>query len=169
MGQIIFLQSLGLKGRSKFLFHFSMSLFVFLLSDCTDPSPALHQHQLFSSLSQARRGVWLFGWMLLHPNPWGWEEGLCTPSQGSAEPFSRTWSTQSYTLHRASAVTTPSSSSSSLLLLLHQSCYAHPERLSSWELNILSSNLFSTTSVLLGLWLHIHRVPISIAGCQEQS
>lgn len=50
VGQIISLQSLGLKGRTKLLFHFSMSLFVFLLSDCTGPSPALQQHQLFRSL-----------------------------------------------------------------------------------------------------------------------
>lgn len=27
---------------------------------------------------------------LLHPSPWGWEKGLCTPSQASGEPFSRT-------------------------------------------------------------------------------
>lgn len=169
VGQIISLQSLGFKGRTKLLFHFSMSLFVFLLSDCTGLSPVLQQT---SCLALCNRQQEEFGSLdgcccskkcciptlglgggALHTKP-----GQCRALQQDQEPYRVTHST-------GPVKCTAPSSSSSLVLLLHQWCYAHPERLSSRELNILSL----VYSAHPELWLHIHRVSISIARCQEQS
>lgn len=48
-------------------------------------------------------------------------------------------------------------------------CYAHPQRLSNWGLGHLSTSLVSQASILLGLWLHIHIVPLALLGAKNKA